>query len=189
MNNNWYLHRKSRARGQGLVEYAIIIALVALASIVVLAFVSMAINRDFGILCGVFQCRRQHDDGKTVLWFDTSFAGAPVCSFYPRDADSPGASNQTMLYAPFYSSFPISQLSAADERGDALAISEVDSVRLGTGAQENGKTYEGTVNRYAVTIMYGDGDLRAQCPKSIVVQTVPAAGNITIVAPVTAATW
>src|SRR5688572_30394890 len=81
-----YFRNKSKTSGQGLVEYAIIIALVALVSIVILALIGMAANRNFGLICSIFGCREDHI-GDKILAIDRGanedgMPVLPICAYY-----------------------------------------------------------------------------------------------------------
>lgn len=74
--------RKRRAKGQGLVEYALILVLVAVVTIVILHFFGQGAQRIFGLVTGALgtkieadgleigyaECTVSHSDNKTSLW-------------------------------------------------------------------------------------------------------------------------
>jgi Flp pilus assembly pilin Flp len=172
MKNRIHFRNKTRTSGQGLVEYAIIIALVALVSIVILAFVSMGINGNFGLICAVMGCERGIEDSR-VLVFDTSYReNAPQC-YYWWDRDI------TQFYVPFYSSFPIEALSAKNSKGQNMPIFVAAADDMGPPNYSGPGTPSSPVQRFKL-VQDWPGDARGECPLSVVVQTGPEYENLTI---------
>jgi len=60
---NKHTFRKRSPRGQGLVEYAIIIALVAIVVVVIITFVGFAAKRNFGIVAGALGATHDETSG------------------------------------------------------------------------------------------------------------------------------
>lgn len=175
MINRRQFRIRPRAKAQGLVEYAIILALVALVSIVILGLVGMAANRNFGLICSIFGCKSESLGGK-VLAIDRSVTEGsvellPFCAFY-------GSMNTTLVYASIYTNLPPANVFVDFETGERLSLQLADPKDLGGYDTRFGGMPD--VHRYkAVKNM--DGDQLDKCPKAIVVQS-PTDG-ITLVAP------
>src|SRR5258708_6913613 len=65
-------------RGQGLVEYALVITLVSLVAIVVTVLIGLAATHNYGILAGVFGIRKDIKTGSNYIYFDNN---PPQCGF------------------------------------------------------------------------------------------------------------
>src|SRR5258708_6511423 len=78
--------------GQGLTEYAIIIALVALVAIVALGLISLAARRGLGIVGGALGANHE-ERGSTYIWFESN--QPPQCGYLPSQ-------DATGLYVQFY---------------------------------------------------------------------------------------
>ncbi len=90
--------RKRAGRGQGLVEYALILALVAIVVVVIISLVGFGLRRNFGLLGGIFgakyndtasatgtqititeaHCYASVPQGKVGLWILGTVDGAPA---------------------------------------------------------------------------------------------------------------
>lgn len=153
--------RRGGARGQGLVEYALIVALVAVVAVIILAWVGSAVSRVNGVICGALGCKHLVDtDSQSYLAFDPN--QEPTCGYVSMG-------NGVYLTAQFWARMP---------RGEF-------TVSTDTGFLEDADIRAGMAYQYNITklIAAGSSDTSG-CPHSIVLQSSPAAGNLTAVHPV-----
>jgi len=181
MNNYRYYHGKSRARGQGLVEYAIILALVALVSIVILAFVGLAANRNFGLICSIMGCR-EDVNGSTVLALDRSTTHGvgnivmPQCSYWRGHGMS--------FYVSIYTNIDPNHVTVDTERGERYNLGQLGSIGtagLNGGSDDRFTIGTNGVQRYIMSIDWPGKDF-SKCPAAAVVQSDTP--KITVMAPV-----
>src|SRR5258708_8526583 len=66
--------------GQGLVEYAIIIALVGLVASVVVGLIGLAASRSYGLTAGALDVKRDVQTAQNYIHFDDT---KPWCRFVP----------------------------------------------------------------------------------------------------------
>lgn len=142
--------------GQGLVDYALIIALVALIAIVGLGLIALAASHGYGIVGGVLGVRKDVQSTVNNIYFDTN---PPQCGTW---------NGGRQLYMQFFSDVPIPDLSATTEDS---------SMTLAISTNGNATPGSGTGN---LLISY---PLQAgqSCPHAVVIQSDPAHGSKTVV--------
>lgn len=152
--------------GQGLAEYAIIIALVAIVSAVILGLVGWAVQQNYGVITGALGGKKEVHSASNFLYFDPN-AGAQ-CGYR-------GASGQTGLLIQFYTDINIGTLTVRTDTGFQT------NIQPGTG---------GAANYYQVTAQIGGmGNHPEMCPHSVVIQSSKEAGDVMAVFPVEPHTW
>ncbi len=156
--------RKIRARkayGQALVEYALVLVLVALVAIVILWVVGRAANKSYGLVCGVFGCKKEYEG---VLTFNGGYP--PRCGY----VESQG----TGLY------FEIIVDNTVIGPGDFTVSTDQGDI-LGVEAIAGGyKVFQ--------PLAFGVRD-DSLCPHSIIIQTSKSTGGLTVVSPVLIQDW
>ena len=154
---------RDRQRGQGMPQYALILALVALVAIVVLALLSLAISRNYGLLAGVFGTRKDVQDTPNHVYFDTN---PPQCGI---------TAGHKELYMQFFTDIE-PYLTATTENG---------TIPL-TMTANSGYTPDSGIGNW-----YIEADLpdNVPCPLAVVIQSDPAHGGITVVWNVLQQNW
>src|SRR5258706_10958475 len=150
--------RKSSRRqpGQGLSEYAVILGLVALASIIVLGLIGLAISRQYGLVAGILGTRKDVQGSPNHVYFDTN---PPQCGTYD---------GQKTLYMQFFSDIDKLYLSASTENGNIpLEIEENGSPPPGSG------TGNLRIN--------SDLPANVPCPLAVVIQSDKDHAGVTVV--------
>lgn len=167
---------KSKERGQGLVEYALLLALVAVVAMVSLAIIGLVNSRSYGQVAAVLGAQRMLGDSNSHY---LHFNNPPRCG-YLHITGQP--SQGIGLYAQGTTDVPFSELAATTENNLPLDITSNAGI---TGAGGVGfKAYLQIVQPPPA----GDHDL-SKCPHSIVIQSSPAYGGMTILAPVIVEDW
>ncbi len=158
--------------GQGLVEYALAIAVVAVVALVAVGLIGWAANRLFGIAGGAFGAKK--NDTNTGVMFYAYFETnqLPQCGYVPPPYANPGV---TQLYTKIHVSpnIPISEVTISTDYGFIAQ----DTVNLDHGDEWNMQPVLAT----------GSDD--TLCPHSIVMQTSPQYGGITAGYPVLVKDW
>src|SRR5258706_9426789 len=148
--------------GQGLIEYALILALVALVSIAVLVLVSLATQRAMGLACGALGCKKEVRTAQNYVYFDDS---KPRCGV---------ASGQLVLYAQFFTDITtVGDWSGTTDTGIPLEFHGNVSPPAGIGKLDISNTLPAG----------------STCPVSIVLQSSPARGGLTVAYPVIHHDW
>ena len=84
---------KRSRKGQGLAEYAVVIALVALVCIIIIGLVGLAATRNYGLVAGALGAKKQIDAPQNFIRFDNN---PPQCGLNP-------VSRKIQIYAQFFS--------------------------------------------------------------------------------------
>jgi len=142
-------------RGQTLVEYALLIALVAVVVIIVVGTVGVGAQRIYGVVAGALGAKRDATGGDQTIVIDTA-----LCVVV-RNLSNPAAS-QTGVWVTGTTNIPVGQLSGSSELG-------IGSV---SGNGPGGF-------RYNPLLLNGGADASA-CPREAVIQSV---GGTLAVAP------
>jgi Flp pilus assembly pilin Flp len=137
-----FLRKRASTRGQGLVEYALIIALVAIVSIVTLAVIGPAAQRIFGLVTGALGTRA---NTSSLVTFDVNQHAR--CGYL--------AGTGTGFYMQFYATVPASQLQISTDNNVVLTLA-ADS---------------GLPGRYVLSQLLDSGDNTGKCPRSVVIQS------------------
>ena len=145
---------KHAQKGQGLVEYAIILCLVAIVSIVVLALVSGAVSRNFGVIGGALGAKKNAANAASAtgagvtntIYIDTSY----VITCEVDQSSTIG----TYVRVQFYAS---SDISLTD-----IAYS-LDSTLVQAGANTTGSS------PYLAKALVKNVANAALCPKTVVI--------------------
>jgi|SRR5579859_4047422 len=149
--------KRNSARGQGLVEYALLIVLVAFLALGVLAVLALAINRGYGLVGGALGVRKDVQTVHNNIYFDDN---PPQCGM-----TGSVASHSLMLYMQFFSDIDIPYLTATTEYSDITQDIMTNSGGSGIGNL-----------KISYSIPAG-----MQCPRSVVIQSDPAHGSRTVV--------
>ncbi|HLY26184.1 MAG TPA: hypothetical protein VKQ72_07580 [Aggregatilineales bacterium] len=165
--------RRRRARGQGLVEYAVTIALVGLVAVVALGLIGLAINRIYGVVGGTLGTSRNSSGaGATTLYFEPSQPAQ--CGIYTD---------------------PVTHLSHVNLYGevwivglpkDALTVSTDQGFTLDINPHSGSSSLWNIQHDFGLTT---DGVSDSACPHSLVVQSSTAYGGQTIFQPVIIKDW
>jgi Flp pilus assembly pilin Flp len=166
------IRRSSHQRGQGLVEYALILVLVAVVSIAVLGVAALAISRVYGIATATLGGEHQYKEVGEVLAFDSN--QPPQCGYF---------SGHTGLYVQFYSSVDPDYLQVSTENSIDIDIHD-----HGAGSDTD-LTGKGGQYYVAAQPVLADGYHPEVCPKSIVIQSDAEHGSFTAVYPVKFQNW
>src|SRR5689334_20680410 len=86
-------YRRRSHPGQGLPEYAIVIALVALVCIVILGIVGLAATRNYGLVAGALGAKKEVQGSQNYAYFDNN---PPQCGLNPH-------TGSLQFYAQFFS--------------------------------------------------------------------------------------
>jgi Flp pilus assembly pilin Flp len=98
------------AKGQGLVEYALILSLVAVVVIVIIGLVGMASQRNFGVIGAVFGAKRETPG-------TLSFNYHPQCGYITGQG--------TGFYAEISTNIPITDLQVSTDTGFITALTPI----------------------------------------------------------------
>jgi len=147
---------KRKLRGQGLVEYALILVLVTIAAVVILGAIGLAVQRLFGVGLGVLGGSRNVQTSQQYIYFDSSWL--PTCQFVSGQG--------TGLYTEFYTDIPISEITVSTDKGFVLTVSTA-----------------GAYHYIAQPLLTSLNDTSI-CPLSIVIQSSKKYGGVIAVAPV-----
>jgi Flp pilus assembly pilin Flp len=142
-----------RERGQSLVEYALILVLVAVVAIVALGLVGLAAQRIFGVTVGALGVRH---NSTGIIEF--SQETPPMCILRASDPDWPTGFTGILIYG-----------TTSEDLAD-LTYSSNLSVNTGLGGdpivlQENGD------GGFSVNHVLADHPDRSLCPSSVVIQS------------------
>lgn len=88
--------------GQGLVEYALLLGLVAVVAIVAIGLVSVAVQRNYGIVGAVLGAKKEQPGVLSFIYF-------PRCGHIPGQG--------TGLYAEIITNVPMSDLTVSTDTG------------------------------------------------------------------------
>jgi hypothetical protein len=168
------IKRKRPRDGQGLVEYAIVISLVAVVSIVILGLVGLAVSRSYGLIAGVLGAKKEIGSGTTAnhVYFD---GDTPQCGM---------AAGTLMFRADFFSDIPWNSgdinnvLTMATDNGLTPVITQNTTIPPGQ------ESVFGNFHLNINPIPPG-----ASCPNSIIIQTPKSMGGQTLVYPVLHKDW
>ncbi len=161
-------------RGQGLAEYALIIALAALVTIIAIGLVSLAVQRGFGVVGGALGAKKgQGEGGGQTLVIDTD--QLPRCGYLPSQ-------NSTGLYAQFYSSVDPSQVLVSTDTGI------MGSVDHAAGSETETCSPSSPCLLAVIQMLKINAHDDSVCPHSIVVQTTTPGGP-TVLYPVETRDW
>jgi pilus assembly protein Flp/PilA len=149
-----------REQGQGLVEYGLILVLVAIVSIAAIRFLAPAVERVYAIVLGALGQR-----GTTTA--DITFDSDQL----PRCGMLPGVG--TGFYMHFYSRLSPDQIQVSTDNNIPLSV-----------------VADAIPNKYVIATMIAAGveDL-GKCPRSIAIQINQAAGSSVLYAPVEFRNW
>jgi len=167
---------KKSANGQGLVEYALTIAVVALVAALVLGLIALATNRVFGLVSGTFHATR---GGTSTLQFAQN--QKPECGQY-HILTTPAPANPyvTVLYVEIESDqdIPLTDITVSTEQGFNFTVSK----------DSNPGQYNIDQPLLAGTTAASGWD-DSLCPRVLVVQSSKAYGGQTIFWPVQINDW
>ena len=159
--NNFKRHQS----GQGLPEYAFLIALVAIVAAIALGIVGLAASRLYGILGGAIGAKNSGVTvGSDFIYFDPS--QLPRCGAY---------SGTVQLYGQLWvnSNLPLSEIQISTDQSFAISLNPNSTPNLYNIQQDfPGHNYDNSV-----------------CPHSIVVQTSKAYGGKTLFFPIEIRDW
>jgi Flp pilus assembly pilin Flp len=161
--------RKSR-KGQGLVEYAVIIALVAIVCVIILGLVGLAVTRNYGLIAGALGAKKDVKGAQNYVRFDLD-TNPPKCGTIL----SGGHAGQRKFYAQFNSDFDFTNdnsFTAATDTG-LIPLIITNHPPYGTDAW--------TINN---TLNPDD-----PCPTSVVIQLPKSKGGGTAAYPVLHEDW
>ena len=150
---------KKVQRGQGLPEYALIIALVALVAVVILGIVGLAATRNFGLVAGALGVRKDAYQPSADFYIYFNEAGdnnPPQCGKLSAD---------TVLYAQMTTNIDPSNLTVATENANI-------NVRLAENV--------GAVSPIGNLLVQATLPPDTPCPVSLVIQSDKAHGGITV---------
>ena len=148
-----------RNSGQALVEYVLILALVAVVVIAILGLVGFAIQRNFGIIAAVFGAKKEE-------------TGVITFSYYPRCGHITGQG--TGLYAVIITNIPSTDLTVSTDTGFITVLTP---------------TAGGYAIQPLFTPPGQDIDDTSLCPHGLVVQASQAYGGTSALYPVTIQSW
>ncbi len=158
--NNFKRHQ----RGQGLPEYAFLIALVAIVAAIALGIVGLAASRLYGILGGAIGAKNSGVTvGSDFIYFDPS--QLPRCGAY---------SGTVQLYGQLWVNpgLPVSEIQISTDQSFAISLNP-----------------NSTPNLYNIQQTISTGTDNSVCPHSIVVQTSKAFGGNTLFFPIEIRDW
>jgi len=151
------IKRNVKRSGQGLVEYAIIIGLVAVVCVIILGLFGLAATRNYGIVAGALGAKKEIDTETHYIRFqsDTNF---PQCGI---------SHGQLYFRTHFFSDISdpneIKELTVATDNGLIPTIDPIPSPPPGIG-------------NYEIRMFLAPG---ATCPRSLVIQTPKSMGGQT----------
>jgi Flp pilus assembly pilin Flp len=146
--------RKSQ-KGQGLTEYAIIIALVAIVCVIILGLVGLAVNRNYGLVAGALGAKKEIRSAQYYVYFDNN---PPQCGFI-------GGTSTRGFYAQFFSDIlNPNEFTIATDTGFVPTL--IDNSGGGPG-----------IGNWKIQMPLPDG---MPCPTSLVIQTPKAKGGDTV---------
>src|SRR5258708_36896636 len=161
--NNFKRHQ----RGQGLPEYAFLIALVAIVAAIALGIVGLAASRLYGILGGAIGAKNAGTVGSDIIYFDPHQL--------PRCGVDYTHGGPTELYGQLWvnSNLPLSEIQISTDQSFAISLNPNSTPNLYNIQQDfPGHNYDNSV-----------------CPHSIVVQTSKAYGGKTLFFPIEIRDW
>jgi len=161
---------KRSRNGQGLVEYALIVSLVAVVAALALGAIGWATQQGFGVITGALGGKKVVQGSPNFLYFDTNPFSIPRCGYNHL-------SNQTGIQVEFYfynNGLGTDSLTVRTEEGF------LTDIQIGTG---------GGANYYAVVHPYADGRHPELCPHSVVIQSSKESGDLLAVSPVAQLDW
>ncbi len=167
-----HLPLKVTRRGQGLVEYALVLALVALVAILAIGLLGLANARGYGVVAGALGAQRAKDvspNGDWYLYFDPD--QLPRCGRLDND---------TVLFGKFYSDVEPKYLTVSTDNGFVTTGIDLDT--------EAGVHVGADVYDYTNHLSIGTPD-NTKCPHSLVMQSDKAHGGLIIVYPVEIRDW
>lgn len=155
---------KRSRNGQGLVEYAIVISLVAIVSIVILGLLGLAVSRSYGLIAGALGAKKEIGSAavQNHVYFD---ADVPQCGTFGGELG---------FRAHFFSDIPYNGgainnvLTVTTDNGLVPIIEQNLSIPPGG---------EGTYGNYSISLILPPG---VSCPNSIVIQTPKELGGQTL---------
>jgi pilus assembly protein Flp/PilA len=150
----WAMNRrKPRSKGQGLVEYALILVLVAVVTIVILHFFGQGAQRIFGLVAGAIGTKVEADG------LEIGYVQCVV--------DHP--SHRTSLWVRGYTKFPLDKLVGSTDKGyDEIDIAV--NTKDGTDPKGLGRPATGAGTfKYNPTL--GNKPDASLCPKVAVIQS------------------
>src|SRR5579859_5611258 len=157
--------RKDRnfERGQGLVEYALLIMFIAFLGILAIGALALAINRSYGLVGGALGVRKDVQTTQNNIYFDTN---TPRCGLYH------GSTRQ--MHMQFFSDIAPQYLTATTENPDiVLSIETIEPPPVhGSGLGNLKIEYYGPD---------GVSGMPMDCPQSLVIQSDAAHGSRTVV--------
>ena len=150
---------KKSQRGQGLPEYALIIALVAIVGIVILGVVGLAATRNFGLIAGALGAKKDvyQPTADYYIYFNEAGDNNP-----PECGKSSG---NTLLYAQITSNIDPAYLSATTENAN-----------IGVTVATNTSAVAPIGNLLISSVLPAD----TPCPLSLVIQSDKAHGGLTV---------
>lgn len=153
------MRRLSRwQRGQGMPEYAMILAAVALVSIVVLGLLGLALSRQYGLVAGVLGTRKDVQTSPNHVYFDTN---PPQCGI----DNSPAGDGKVHLFMQFFTDIKPYLTATTENPNIPMEMVENESPPSGIG------------NWYIDTTL----DANVLCPLAVIIQSDKAHGGVTVV--------
>ncbi len=163
--------RKHR-RGQSFAEYALILVLVALVAVLVLGLIGLASSRGYGVIAGSLGAKQGSDSSPNGGWYLYFEPNQPAqCGTYLTDS---------ILYGEFHTNIDLKYLSFSTDTGFVTSGIVLDP--------HAGDTVAADLHDINYHVSMGTPD-NTKCPHSIVVQSDPAHGGLTIVYPVELKDW
>lgn len=159
----------NRTSAQGLVEYALILSLVALIAIVILGIFGGGVQRVFALVSGALKAKHETHSGNYIYFNPDQ---PPRCGYVAFSG-----ADVTQLYVQFYTNIEdLTQISVSTEAGFIANISDI--------------TDPGTPGdlRHAFVVLTS-GNHPEICPTSLVIQASKEVGGAVAVSPIAPHTW